>query len=128
MSKYNLFLDDERMPSAAGKYMKNNIYYNLDWVIVRDYEQFVNYITIHGLPDIVSFDHDLAAIHYDPSTWVQGFVYKEKTGMDCVKWLVDYCINTGNEFPIWYLHTMNPVGRENMRSYITSFLKSKANV
>lgn len=128
MSKYNLFLDDERIPSGAGKHMKNNIYYNLDWVIVRNFEEFVNYITLHGLPDIVSFDHDLAQIHYDPSTWVQGFVYEEKTGMDCVKWMVDYCINTGSEFPIWYLHTMNPVGRENMRAYITSFLKSKANV
>lgn len=128
MSKgYNLFLDDERMPDAAGKLMENNIYYNVDWCIVRSYNEFVEHITKYGMPEIVSFDHDLADIHYNPLTWTADFKYKEKTGFDCVKWLVDHCMDSGQEFPIWYLHTQNPVGRENMFSYITSFLRFKQN-
>lgn len=126
--KYNLFLDDERTPSMAGKYMEMNIYYDLDWVIVRNYNQFVEFIEKNGLPEHVSFDHDLANIHYNPKTWVQGFKYQEKTGKDCAVWMVNYCIDNGLEFPIWYVHSMNPVGRESIKSYITSYLAQKNNV
>lgn len=128
---YNLFLDDVRYPKHTFDYTKNPIYLNEEWEIVRSYAQFVKFVTENGLPYMVSFDHDLAEAHYHHSMYVGNKVYmkyletvSEKTGMDCVKWLVDYCIDNKLEFPLWYLHTMNPVGRENMHSYITSYLKT----
>ena len=93
MKKYNLFLDDIRVPSAAFLYTKNSYYIMEDWEVVRSYDEFVALVKDKGLPEIVSFDHDLADAHYDPSTWTANFVYKEKTGMDCVKWMVEYCMD-----------------------------------
>lgn len=130
MRKYNLFLDDVRVPHGCG-YMKTNVYFELEWDIVRNYKQFVDYVTKHGLPEVVSFDHDLAEAHYHESMYKGNKVYmkylekvSEKTGLDCVKWMVDYCIDKNLPFPKWHLHTMNPVGKENMHSYITNYLKS----
>ena len=42
-----LYLDDIRIPQTEG------------WDIVRSYDDFVNWIEMNGLPDVVSFDHDL---------------------------------------------------------------------
>ena len=126
--KYNLFLDDVRMPHTTYNYTKNKIYIDFDWQVKRSYDEFVEMIIDNGLPEVVSFDHDLADAHYDPNTWTENFVYQEKTGMDCVKWLVNYCIDKGKPFPTWYIHSMNPIGSENMRSYITSYLKQLEHV
>ena len=127
---YNLFLDDIRFPKECTSYTKNPIYDKVEWVIVRSYSEFVKYVTENGLPEIVSFDHDLADEHYHKDMYKGIDIYnknydkfQEKTGYDCVKWMVDYCIDNGKSFPIWYLHTMNPAGGENMKSYILSFLK-----
>lgn len=56
---YNLFLDDFRMPSDAFNYKPNPMYNNESWVIVRNYDQFIECITKNGIPEIISFDHDL---------------------------------------------------------------------
>lgn len=56
---YNLFLDDIRNPSDCIHYMYTPIYTSVDWVIVRNYNEFVKTIEEKGLPEIVSFDHDL---------------------------------------------------------------------
>ena len=42
-----LYLDDIRIPQTEG------------WDIVRNYEDFVAWIRLNGVPDEVSFDHDL---------------------------------------------------------------------
>lgn len=125
--KYNLFLDDIRSPHQCVAYTKKEIYDSLDWQVKRSYEEFVECVTDNGLPEVVSFDHDLADAHYNPTTWTEDFVYHEKTGFDCVKWLVDYCINNNLKFPEWHLHTMNPVGRKNMEAYILNYLKQFEN-
>lgn len=103
---------------------------NVDWEIVKNYTEFVKLITERGVPDIVSFDHDLADEHYlqiinkNP---VQ-FNYdqcKEKTGYDCAKFLVQYCMDNNIPFPEFYIHTQNPIGALNIFSYISSYQKSK---
>jgi len=70
-----LYLDDVRCPKTEG------------WEVVRTYEDFVDWITKNGLPDEVSFDHDLAEISYNPSTFSENFKYHEKTGYDAAKWM-----------------------------------------
>lgn len=130
--KYNLFLDDIRIPMDCISYMGNNapIYNVLKWNIVRSYDEFVKFITEHGLPELVSFDHDLADEHYAPATewhrypeWEKEQEFKEKTGKDCVIWLCNYCQDNGKKFPKWIVHSMNVSGKEFIEGYIRNYLK-----
>ncbi len=127
---YNLFLDDVRQPGACVQYMygrignQSKIYERLEWIIAKDYDHFTDIITNLGLPEKVSFDHDLAAIHYDAKTWSESFQYKEKTGYDCAKFLCDFCIENDQELPEIFVHSMNPVGTENIKKLINSYEKS----
>jgi hypothetical protein len=118
-----LFLDDIRNPIDCTLYMMEPTIYREEWDIVRNYKDFVNYIKENGVPDIISFDHDLADEHYDPSMYESTDKYtkkydsfKEKTGYDCAKWLRNYCVENGIPYPIYLVHSMNPVGRENILS------------
>lgn len=122
---YNLFLDDIRQPWEAGNYMYpvevRSLYRLKEWIIVRNYKEFVHCINENGLPNLVSFDHDLADIHYDPATWTESFKYQEETGYDCAKWLVDYCIENTLKLPNFLVHSMNPVGRDNIKRYLENY-------
>ena len=131
---YNLFLDDIRMAYDVADYIlpiELRIMYRVeDWVIVRSYNKFLKYIKKNGLPNKISFDHDLADEHYAPKEiWKypekvrerisKGF--KEKTGYDCAKWLVEYCQEKGLILPKYYCHSMNPVGKENILNLLDNF-------
>ena len=123
-----LFLDDVRNPIDCILYIKDKIYAE-EWDIVRNYNEFINYITENGTPDLISFDHDLADEHYSP-TMYQGEnnynelygQFKEKTGYDCAKWLVNYCQENSLPFPDFRVHSMNPVGKKNIEDYINSYI------
>jgi hypothetical protein len=124
-----LFLDDIRNPKDCLSYMKDDVY-DENWDIVRTYDEFVDYITKNGVPDEISFDHDLADEHYDPSMYLSSSIYvgkydsfKEKTGYDCAKWLSDYCVNNIVPMSKFYVHSMNPVGRDNIRSVLNTLNK-----
>lgn len=99
-----------------------------DVVWVKDYNEFVAWIRENGLPAGINFDHDLADEHYDPAMYESSANYneaannfKEKTGMDAAKWLVNYCMDNGLELPKYYVHSANPVGRENIQKYLYQF-------
>ena len=63
-----LFLDDVRVPYDVFRMNINPLYENdSDWVIVRSYYEFVNYIEKFGLPMYISFDHDLSYDAYPVS-------------------------------------------------------------
>jgi len=82
MTKRLLFLDDIRYPVEVYRYTKQDVFLRKDWHIVRNYEQFINRILEKGLPEMISFDHDLADEHYwDPNSRQRV----EKTGYDCAK-------------------------------------------
>lgn len=131
MKTYNLFLDDFRVPADCGKYMPNPaFYYKNEWVIVRNYDEFVNFITKNGLPSTISFDHDLADEHYSMDMYAGNDVYdenykdfKEKTGLDCAKWLVDLCMDKNLDLPDYIVHSMNPAGAKNIWSYLENYRK-----
>lgn len=118
LTKRLLFLDDIRYPIDVYRYTKQDIYLRKDWHIARNYEQFVNRILGNGLPEMISFDHDLADEHYwnnDAGSFV------EKTGYDCAKWLIDYCMDNDLDLPEFYCHSMNPVGKGNIESLLKNF-------
>jgi hypothetical protein len=118
-----LFLDDIRIPSEAFLYTKNPIYIK-HWDIVRTYDQFVEYITEKGMPSIISFDHDLADEHYVGLAEGKLDGYTEKTGYECVKWLVDYCLDNEVECPNFLVHSMNPVGKEKIEGLLNNFKRN----
>ena len=124
-----LFLDDIRQVRDACNYMPNpRVYWDEDWDIVRNYVEFVKYIEKNGLPDLISFDHDLADIHYevDFRDWndlTSEQLGVEETGLDCAKWLVDYCVDNELKIPEFYIHSQNPTGGENIRKYLENAKK-----
>ena len=122
----NLFLDDLRSPVDAFKETlydnPHEIYISKKWVTVRNHIAFVDFILTNGIPEIISFDHDLAKSHYTPrkfwndyqksKEWQDAQVHEEKTGYDCALWLMQHCIENNLELPICYIHSGNPVGRD----------------
>jgi hypothetical protein len=121
-----LFLDDIRVPYDVFKMTINPIFEkNEDWVIVRDYHQFVNYILKFGLPEFISFDHDLSYEHYleENQSDIDYDNIEEKTGYSAAKWLVGYCMENGLDIPNFYVHSANPVGKINIESYLENAKK-----
>jgi hypothetical protein len=131
-----LLLDDkeERTPYNIYCYMKDPEYLQDDWRIVRNYDEFVNFITdlydkAGIIPSVISFDHDLADEHY-VDTILGNFDYnnvKEKTGKCCAEWFVYFCMDN-NLDPLSVkilVHSMNPVGSANIRSVFNTYKKLK---
>lgn len=117
---YFLFLDDERIPDNVTWIELPKV----DWIIVKNYNQFVHYIQTHGLPQFVALDHDLSDIDYeDPTENEPEMIFSERNGYDCAKWLVNYCIEHHLKFPEYIAHSMNPIGRENIIKYIDNAKK-----
>lgn len=133
---YNLFLDDEREVGDV-KWVNLPL---VCWTIVRNYNNFVKTISDKGLPNIITFDHDLGEEAYKECRWtfdqrnLEGgaFNYKnlkgEKTGFDCAKWLVDYCLDKKLNLPEYYIHSLNPIGSDNIKSLLESYRKSLKNI
>ena len=115
MSK-KLFLDDD----YARDWMA------IGWSIVRNYDEFVNWINTNGLPDEISFDHDLADQHYAEGvkSGFQEFDYNnvtEKTGKHCAEWLVQYCLEQNKPLPECSIHSFNNAGRLNIKAVLDSY-------
>ena len=136
---YNLFLDDIRIPKDAWQYKYYTPYLKEEWKIVRDYKQFVDYISRNYkkgfFPKFISFDHDLCDEHYAPrehwsekyNAWAESKNFKEKTGMGCAKWLIDFCMDNNVKLPEYMVHSMNPAGAENIQSILDNYKKYEEN-
>lgn len=119
MEKIDIYLDDVRTPLHP------------DWVVVRDYHEFVAKVEEVGLENIhiISLDHDLGdQAMYEYYTNVKNNYsldynnIQEKTGYDCCKYLVTKSIDTGIPLPTVYVHSANPIGSANMLGYINNYL------
>lgn len=103
---WKMFLDDERFPDVL-----YDDFESVDWVIVRSFQDAKWHVLNRGLPSFISFDHDLGS-----HTW---------TGMDFAKWFCDHVMD--NDLSLegfdFHVHSQNPVGAENIKSYMTQFLK-----
>jgi hypothetical protein len=132
-----IYLDDVRTPISD------------NWIIVRNYEEFVNKVKESGLDNIelISFDHDLgdsAMNEYfnnvSPNYKLDYDNITEKTGYDAAKFLVDYYyeLNPNRvsssrldkkklefKFPLVYVHSANPIGSANIIGYINNFLMNE---
>lgn len=99
---------------------------------VRSYDEFVKYIEGEGLPDLISYDHDLGANLLikqeilDENGELQVYTTEIicKSGLDCAKWLVAHCDRYGLDIPAYVVHSMNPIGKANIISYLESHKRS----
>jgi hypothetical protein len=83
-------------------------------VLVRNVPDLIKLIEENGFPSYISFDHDLGL--------------GELTGHDFAKILVDKVLDGHWIIPddfTFSVHSDNPVGAENIRGVINSFLKFK---
>lgn len=118
-----LWLDDVRDPFENPDWLVfspigNNVH--ISWV--KTYPAFVHWIMNNGLPDGICFDHDLG----EPPMGLTGdlkYLYS-KTGYDCAKWLVEYCMDNQLNLPPYGIQSANPVGRENIDKLLKSFNKT----
>ena len=114
--RWILFLDDIRTLDQAGvSYPKEDLV-----IIARNMDDAIFYVQRYGIPQVIHFDHDLADVHYIAGAG-------EKTGYTFAKWFCDYVMDNGLEIPRgfgYFVHSMNPVGAENIRKYMENFLKA----
>ena len=118
-----LFLDDVRTPEMVFMNTIDPIYENNnEWVIVRSFNEFVSYIEENGLPEFISFDHDLDFEHYKLENQ-QDINYEKmeiKTGFHAAQWLVNYCSNNKLNLPNYKVHSMNMVGKRNIEQLLNN--------
>lgn len=105
MSRYSLFIDDERDPPRNDGRI---------WHVARDWEDVMMSLRIHGMPSYISFDHDLG----------EG----KHTGHDIAKFLIELDIGGDDDFALpedfsYYVHSQNPVGRDNIQGILDSYLR-----
>ena len=123
-----LWLDDVRDPFQNDWLNFSPIGKNVGVVWVTTYQEFIYWIMHYGLPDAICFDHDLQAFKSSYPEMVEDIECNEKTGYDCAKWLVEYCINNNKPLPEYAIQSANPVGRENINSLLMNFNKFNKNV
>lgn len=122
-----LFLDDIRFPKDCISYMYTRIgdlnpIYLEPWTIVRDYMEFLMAVTKHYKEIThISFDHDLAESHYtshgktdERGELIFEYEYEEGTGYHCAKWLKQFYKEKNLSLPVMFVHSMNPVGTQNI--------------
>lgn len=121
-----LFLDDKRVPYDVFRDTINPLYEkNDDWVIVRNYYEFINVIQRVGIPKFISFDHDLDYDHYlmENQKDINYDGLNSKTGYDAAIWLCKYCLINDLELPEYYVHSANLEGKKNIMDYLETFSK-----
>ena len=106
--RWRLFLDDVRYPpsSTIGDY---------DWRLARNFDDAFWMLRTYGMPQAMSLDHDLGL--------------NSLTGMDFLKTVVAYLIENPDQLAADFtleVHSANPVGAENMRSYWQCYLDNEA--
>ena len=122
-----LWLDDQRDPmkylngvnkeqvGLSGAKSRNFIaykklmdMYNISFNWVRTFTEFKNYILSNGLPSFISFDKDLGkAPDYD------GY-----NGIDCAKWLSEYCKQNNLKYPKYFIHSANGNAYDGIVQYL----------
>ncbi len=117
-----LFLDDERMPRDVTWMLIGGFdCWAADWQIVRSLNEAVAWVKANGFPDVISFDHDLGMAHYE------GNYSDGTTGLDFAKWLIEYDMDTHTmpENFTFTVHSMNPIGAENIRLLLEGYLRHR---
>lgn len=113
-----LFVDDMRNPP---EHLRGH------FDVVRDFDQFTEYIESYGIPRLISFDHDLHPQHtmifYEGYNWCGPCESKRNltmvpTGYDCAVWLVEHCERNNMVLGEVCVHSLNPVTAQRIAGVI----------
>lgn len=123
-----LWLDDVRDPMERDWLVFSPIERPFIVTWVKSYDEFTEWIKKNGLPDGICFDHDLSDFQAMKSGYPEmmdevAWPESEKTGMDCAKWLVEYCLDNNLKLPPYNIQSANPAGKENIDGLFKSFIK-----
>jgi hypothetical protein len=110
---YNLFIDDERDPIDVkwGSWQEQSLYRDGEWIIARNWYDVLEILITFGFPTTISFDHDLG----------DG----TPTGYDIAKKIGDLVMNADYQIPKdfqYFVHSKNPIGKQNIEHYMNNFL------
>lgn len=89
------------------------------YILARSYDEAINYVKQNGIPNFISFDHDLGVDENNNLL---------PSGYDFVKWLVEMDMENIFIFPndfTFFVHSANPVGKTNIETYLNNYLKIK---
>ena len=103
---WSLFIDDERYPVDGDGH---------NWRIARTLDEVVALIEQHGMPEHISFDHDLGD--------------DVPTGHDIARRLVEMDLDGLIDMPTemsFYVHSQNPIGKDNIEGLLENYLAYKA--
>lgn len=121
MNKINLFLDDCRFPHNVG-------FKDEDWVIVRSAKECFDLLKQGNVVDL-SLDHDLGMeiVNYPTMViiggkYMEGYNNNAPTGYDLCKRMVEQNVWPSGQI---YIHSSNPVGRDNMKQLIDRYRPSE---
>lgn len=99
-------------------------------VWVKSYHEFVAWITDNGLPEAICFDHDLGLDLVHEKKVMSKRALKKfrktpeyKTGYDCAKWLVEYCLDRRIYPPKYNIQSSNTVGKDNINGLLKNFME-----
>lgn len=121
---YHLFLDDQRnledvhwieLPQSDA------------WRTVRSYKEFCHVINTFGMPDFIAYDCDLCDEHYEAYFNLRHAYplhykkFKNKCGIDCIDWLLEYCKEFDLKHPPFVAHTKNHYAKGFMENLIQKF-------
>jgi hypothetical protein len=126
-----LWLDDIRNPLENDWLIFSPIEQPFECIWVKSYNEFTKWISNNGLPDAICFDHDLgmevaieARNNGMSKRKSKQLKQEEKTGYDCAKWLVDYCMDNNLKIPLYNIQSANPIGKDNINNLLKSFVKN----
>ena len=100
-----LYLDDIRTPKDD------------DFIIVRSFQEAVKFVQKNGIPNYISFDHDLGCDEFNN-------IYP--SGYDFAKWLIEMDLDNLYKFPEDFkfnVHSANPIGKANIEGILNNYLK-----
>jgi hypothetical protein len=75
---------------------------------------------------LADFHYDLKPEDYENMSedeMVMKFGSMEKTGLDCAKFLVEYCADENQPLPKYLVHSANPAGKENIEKFLENAKK-----
>lgn len=99
MMMQKLFVDDLRVSCGD------------DWIVKRNSQEAIDYIRNNGLPDVITFDHDLGG---------------DDTSMKIVHAITDMCLDKIITFTPefrFFVHSDNPVGAKNIELAMRSLYR-----
>ena len=104
-----IFLDDERNPNFLFIFGFEPEDYS-DMVVIRNSQDMIEHVKIHGMPTYISFDHDLGG---------------DDTSRVFIKWLIDELLDGRITLPTdfgYFVHSQNPIGAKWIREVMADLI------